>query len=87
MILIIDTSGWIEYFTGGTLQDKFKSHIEGTGPLLVPTIVLYEVYKKIKLVAGEEEALKAIGTLKMVVTSDDHFKDLPNVVYFSKDNV
>ncbi|MBI1822796.1 MAG: type II toxin-antitoxin system VapC family toxin, partial [Nitrospirae bacterium] len=48
MRTLIDSSGWIEFFTGGRLADRYESYMKDSRKLLTPTIVLYEVYKKIK---------------------------------------
>lgn len=60
---VIDSSGWIEFFTGGRLADRYASYMKDPGRLLTPTIVLYEVYKKIKRDRGEEVAMLAVGQL------------------------
>ena len=54
---LVDTSGWIEYFFAGPNTGHFAKPIENTADLLVPTICLYEVFKKINTVADEAKAL------------------------------
>ena len=61
---IVDSSGWIEYFFAGSNADFFSSAIEGTDKLLVPTICLYEVFKKANVVADEARALQLVGQMK-----------------------
>ena len=63
---IIDSGGWIEYFIDGKYADKFGKYIENANPdsVFTPTIIIYEVYKKICRDIGEEEALKAIAHIK-----------------------
>ncbi len=43
---IVDSSGWLVYFANGTNADFFSQPIEDTDALLVPTISIYEVFKK-----------------------------------------
>lgn len=43
--MILDSSGWLEYITGDTKAPLFAPYFEGDRPILVPTIVLYEVRK------------------------------------------
>jgi len=43
--VILDSSGWLEYLTVDTKADLFAPYFEGQRPILVPTIVLYEVRK------------------------------------------
>lgn len=51
---VVDSSGWIEFFTAGAGGPFFKPVIEQRDQLLVPTINIYEVHKILsrKLPAG-----------------------------------
>ena len=51
---VVDTSGWIEFFTAGTNGLVFKAVIEQRDKLLVPTINIFEAHKVLsrKLPAG-----------------------------------
>ena len=57
MKVLLDSSGWIEFFTGGPLADRYAAYFAPRFQLITPTIVLYEVYKKIKRERDEETAL------------------------------
>jgi predicted nucleic acid-binding protein len=59
----MDSSGWIEFFTGGPLAEQYAGYLAARYDLITPTIVLYEVYKKIKRERGEETALLFAGRL------------------------
>lgn len=61
---IVDTSGWLEYFADSPLAENYASAIENTDELLVPSIVLYEVFKIITLAYDENKAFQAIAQLK-----------------------
>ena len=63
MNVLIDSRGWIEYFSGGPLASKYAKFVESanTFEFLAPSIVLYEVYKKIKSEKDEETAIKAVA--------------------------
>ena len=63
-MVIVDSCGWLEWFSDGILAAKYQKHLENKKELLVPTIVLYEVYKILKREVGEEKALPAIGHMK-----------------------
>lgn len=63
MKVLLDSSGWIEFFTGGPLADRYATYLTPRYQLITPTIVLYEVYKKIKREKGEETALLFAGRL------------------------
>jgi predicted nucleic acid-binding protein len=58
---VVDSSGWLEYFAKGPNASFFKPIIHNTEALLVPTICLYEVYKRIVSQRDEEEGLSAIA--------------------------
>lgn len=61
---IVDSSGWLEYFANGLNADFFSTPIEETSALLVPTISLYEVFKRILQQRGETEALESIAFMQ-----------------------
>ena len=63
MKILLDSSGWIDFFTGGPLADRYAVYLAPRYQLITPTIVLYEVYKKIKRQRGEETALLFTGRL------------------------
>jgi predicted nucleic acid-binding protein len=64
-LISIDSSGWIERFTKGPKAPQYKQVIESSQPKEIVTscVVLYEVYKKIKKLKGEEDALLAVAVL------------------------
>ena len=43
---VVDSSGWVEYLGSGPKADEFAKYLESPETLLLPTIVVYEVYKK-----------------------------------------
>ncbi len=62
-MVVVDSSGWIEYFTDGPLAAAYAKHLKDLSRLATPTIVLYEVYKKIKRERSEEDALSAAAVM------------------------
>ena len=62
---VVDSSGWIEYFINGGNANFFNSPIRDTDNLLVPTICLYEVFKRILFELGEDEALQVTGIMSL----------------------
>ena len=62
---LIDSYGWIEYFSDGPLTDKYAPHIEGANAnnTVTPTIVIYEVYKTLKRERGQQLALEAYAQM------------------------
>lgn len=61
---VVDASAWLEYFTGGPNAEYFAKAIEDVGNLLVPSITIYEVFKKVLLERGEEAALQVVAQMK-----------------------
>jgi len=44
---VVDSSGWVEYLGSGPKFDAFAKYLESPQSVLLPSIVVYEVYKKI----------------------------------------
>jgi len=64
-MILVDTCGWLEYFTEGPLAENYAPFLEkNSQELLVPVIVVYEVYKFLKRETDEELALAAIAQLE-----------------------
>jgi len=47
-LFLVDSSGWIEYFGGGPKADAFAPYFERDDRLVLPTIVIYEVQRKLE---------------------------------------
>ncbi len=62
---IVDSSGWIEYIADETNANYFEPSIIDSETLLVPTICLYEVFKRVLQEFGEERALDAMGIMSL----------------------
>jgi toxin FitB len=61
---VVDSSGWLEYFADGPNAAYFAAAIESTRELVVPTLSLYEVFKRVLQQRGEEQALQAIALMR-----------------------
>ena len=121
---VIDSSVWIEHFVDGPNASSYRKYIQDLSKVVTPTIVLYEVYKKIKRERTEEEALLAVALMQqgnvmplddsialsaadislkysipmadsvvyatavenkcLLITSDEHFRNLEKVKYIPK---
>jgi toxin FitB len=62
---VVDSSGWIEYFTDGPNSGFFASAIERVDELIVPAVCIYEVFKWVARERGETQALKAIAHMQL----------------------
>ncbi|MCL5772590.1 MAG: type II toxin-antitoxin system VapC family toxin [Actinobacteria bacterium] len=61
---LVDSSGWLEYFTDGKSAEYFVPAIENTSELIVSVINLYEVYKKILSEKDNNAAIQAIALMQ-----------------------
>ena len=61
---VVDSSAWLEYFTDGPNAEYFAKAIEDVDNLLVPSITIYEVFKKVLLEWSEEAALQVVAQMK-----------------------
>ncbi len=61
---LVDSSGWLEYFSDAKNADFFSTPIEDTDKLIVSTINLYEVFKKVLQQKDENSALQAIALMQ-----------------------
>jgi predicted nucleic acid-binding protein len=60
---VVDSSAWLEYLTNGPNASFFAPAIEAVSDLLVPAIVLYEVFRRVVQQRGEDAALQAAALL------------------------
>jgi predicted nucleic acid-binding protein len=61
---VIDSSAWLEYFANGPGADAFAAAIEDTGSLLVPSITVLEVFKRVLQQRDEGSALRCVGLMQ-----------------------
>ncbi len=61
---VVDSSAWLEYLADGPNASVFAKPIEATRSLLVPSLSLYEVFKRICQQRDEDEALRAIAIME-----------------------
>jgi len=61
---IVDSSGWLEYFADGPNATFFAPPIEKDRDLVVPSLSLYEVFRRVLQQCDETEALKAVALMR-----------------------
>jgi predicted nucleic acid-binding protein len=61
---VVDSSGWLEYFVDGPNARFFSGAIEATSSLIVPTISLFEVYRRTAQQGGDEAAIQAVAAMR-----------------------
>ncbi len=62
---VVDSSGWLEYFTDSDRAPLFASAIEDAENLFVPVISIYEVFKKVLRERGEDDALQVASMMQV----------------------
>ncbi|GAB6040471.1 PIN domain-containing protein [Endothiovibrio diazotrophicus] len=61
---LVDSCGWLEYLADGPNADFFAPALEDTEQLIVPTIVIHEVHKRLLRQRGEDAALQATALMR-----------------------
>jgi predicted nucleic acid-binding protein len=56
-MIIIDSCGWIEFLVDGENAAEYEQYFQDSESIATPTIVIYEVYKKVLRERGEESAV------------------------------
>jgi toxin FitB len=62
---VVDSCGWLAYFTQDNTAEFFAPVLQNTDQLLVPSIVVYEVSKRIEQLFGQSGMDKAMPYLKL----------------------
>ncbi len=63
-MILVDSSGWIEYLAERPKADDFARYIEGDEPLVTSVIQIYEIYKVIRRDVSEERAIESVSALR-----------------------
>ncbi len=61
---LVDSCGWLEYFADGPNADFFAPAIEDTERLIVPSLCVFEVFKRVMQQRGEGDALRAAALMR-----------------------
>lgn len=61
---VVDASAWLEYFADGPNASIFAKPIETIDDLIVPTLSIYEVFKRVCAQRGEDDALRAVAQME-----------------------
>ena len=69
---VVDSSGWLEYYADGPNADFFAPAVENVPELVVPSISIYQVFKRVLQQRDEGDAFQAVATMQqgMVVDLD-----------------
>ncbi|MBN8742685.1 MAG: type II toxin-antitoxin system VapC family toxin [Thiomonas arsenitoxydans] len=61
---MVDSSAWLEYFADGPSAEHFAPIIEKPEALLVPTITLFEVFKRVAVQRDENDAIACVAVMQ-----------------------
>jgi predicted nucleic acid-binding protein len=60
---LVDSVGWIAYFKGDALARGYREHILRQSDIICPTIIIYEVSKKIETQISRQAAAMAVAQM------------------------
>ena len=61
---LVDSSGWLEYFGNGPNADFFTPALAEESLLIVPSITIFEVFKRALLQRGQTAALQVTAMMQ-----------------------
>jgi predicted nucleic acid-binding protein len=61
---VVDSSAWLEYFANGPNASIFAEPIEQVETLVVPSLSLFEVFKRVLQQRDENDALQAVMVMQ-----------------------
>ncbi|OIP42636.1 VapC toxin family PIN domain ribonuclease [Candidatus Desantisbacteria bacterium CG2_30_40_21] len=67
---IVDSSGWLEYFADGPNANFFTPVIENISNLIISSINIYEVFKRVFQQCDENDAIQSIAIMKQGLVVD-----------------
>ena len=67
---VVDSSAWLEYFADGPNASFFAEPIEDAEGLVVPTLTLFEVFKRVLQQRDESAALQAVAVMQQGTVVD-----------------
>ena len=67
---VVDSSAWLEYFANGPNASFFTPPIEDLERLIVPSVTIYEVFKRVLQQREEGQALQAVATMQQGAVVD-----------------
>ena len=61
---VVDSSGWLEYLADGPEADRFAEPLSQPQALIVPSLSVYEVFKRVLQQRDETAALQAAALMQ-----------------------
>jgi toxin FitB len=63
-VLVVDSSGWIEFFADGPLADRVQPYLVAAERIVTPAVVLYEVYRWARRTGTDPVAMSIVAQLE-----------------------
>ena len=67
---LLDSSAWLAFFADEINAEKFAEILVSPEELVVPTVVIYEVFKVLIRESGEDDALQAYAAMSQGIVLD-----------------
>jgi predicted nucleic acid-binding protein len=67
---VVDSCGWLEFFGKGPNGPVFREVLVNGDDLVVPSVTIFEVHKRVAQQRGEEEALKRTAFMRQAHVVD-----------------
>lgn len=67
---LVDSCGWLEYYADGPNAEFYASAVEDPENLVIPSICIYEVFRKILQQGGEAPALQSVALMHQGLVVD-----------------
>src|SRR5436309_11942701 len=67
---VVDSSAWLEYFADGPNASFFAAPIQKTAELVVPSVTIYEVFKRVLQQRDEDAGLRAVALMQQSTVID-----------------
>lgn len=67
---VVDSSAWLEYFADGPNASFFSQAIEQVDSLVVPSLSLFEVFKRVLQQRDESHAFRAVAVMQQGAVVD-----------------
>lgn len=64
---IVDSSGWVEYLGDGPKADAYAPFFENEEALFLPTVIVYEVFKKLQRERGDSLAEQFLAQARQLL--------------------
>ena len=80
---LVDSSGWLEYFSDSRNARIFAAVIEDTENLIISSLNIYEVYKKVILNNNEDSAIEAAAVMQKGKVAEVSFSIAMQAAKFS----